>query len=48
MPMVDHLVEAAVKEVVSHQIALQNTSQNSQVLNQYFVIPESFALPHLP
>ena len=49
--MIDHghpLVVLASKEVVGHQIALQNTSQNSQVLNQYFVIPESFALPHLP
>ena len=46
--MVDHLIEAAAKEVVGHQIALQNTSQNSQVLNQYFVTPESSVLPNLP
>ena len=46
--MVDHLVDAAAKEVVSHHIALQNTSQNSQVLNQYFVLSGSSALPHLP
>ena len=48
MPVVDHLVDPAAKEVVGHQIALQNTSQNSQALNQYFVLSGSSALPHLP
>lgn len=46
--VIDHLIEAAAKEVVGHWLALQNISENSQVLKQYFVIPESFALPNLP
>ena len=48
MAGLNHLVKAVAKEVVSHCQALQNISGNSQVLKQYFVIPGSFALPHLP
>ena len=46
--VIDHLIKAAAKEVVGHGLALQNISKTSQVLKQYFVIPESSALPNLP
>jgi len=48
MSAVDHLIEPAAEEIIGHWLALQNALENSQFLNQYFVVPGSSALPHLP
>ena len=44
MAVVDHLIEATAKEVIGHWLALQNTHENSQFLNQYFVVSGSRAI----
>ena len=48
MAVVDHLIKAAAEEIIGHRLALQNSLENSQVLNQNFGVPGGFALWNLP